>query len=69
MYEREKGNISDSINNNDNSSNNFSSNFNNKKNNPIESAKEAVFKEDVRAFQDELNMKMLEALLLNITQI
>ena len=26
------------------------------KNNPIESAKEAVFKEDVRAFQDELNM-------------
>ena len=26
------------------------------KNNPIESVKEAVFKEDVRAFQDELNM-------------
>ena len=26
------------------------------KNNPIESSKEAVFKEDVRAFQDELNM-------------
>ena len=26
------------------------------KNNPIESAKEAVFKEDVRAFHDELNM-------------
>lgn len=26
------------------------------KNNPIESAKEVVFKEDVRAFQDELNM-------------
>ena len=26
------------------------------KNNPIESAKEATFKEDVRAYQDELNM-------------
>ena len=26
------------------------------KNNPIESAKEAIFKEDVRTFQDELNM-------------
>ena len=29
------------------------------KNNPIESAKEAVFKEDVRAFQDELNIVYL----------
>ena len=26
------------------------------KNNPIESAKEATFKEDIRAYQDELNM-------------
>ena len=26
------------------------------KNNPIESAKEAAFKEDIRAYQDELNM-------------
>ena len=26
------------------------------KNNPIESAKETAFKEDVRVFQDELNM-------------
>ena len=26
------------------------------KNNPVESAKEATFKEDVRSFQDELNM-------------
>ena len=28
------------------------------KNNPIESAKEAAFKEDTRAYQDELNMYM-----------
>lgn len=26
------------------------------KNNPIESAKEATFKEDIRSYQDELNM-------------
>jgi type II secretory pathway pseudopilin PulG len=30
------------------------------KNNPIESAKEARFKEDMRTFQDELNMVMLK---------
>ena len=26
------------------------------KNNPIESAKKTIFKEDIRAFQDKLNM-------------